>query len=76
MLNILASFLLANFAGIPCSQVAIFPQDGKAIISENCIEIEHSENKVTTILKMRLDLECSCPMFNKHTICKNFTQQG
>ena len=28
---------------------------------------------VTACFKIRSDLECSSSMFNKHTICKNFT---
>ena len=38
--------------------------------------IEHSGNKTITNSKTRLDLECSSPAFNKHTIHKNFTQKG
>ena len=37
--NILAIYLSANLAIAPCSRVAIFPRDGNAIISENCIAI-------------------------------------
>ena len=47
-LNILAIFLSANFAGARCSQVAIYLREGNAIISVNCITIEHSENRMIT----------------------------
>ena len=39
LFNILAMYLSANLAIAPCSRVAIFPRDGNAIISENCIAI-------------------------------------
>ena len=31
---------------------------------------DHTQMKILHILKTRLDLECSSPIFNKHTICK------
>ena len=38
--------------------------------------IEHYENKIFGILKMRLDLVCSSPVYNKHAFCKNAKQLG
>ena len=41
---------------------------------KNGFVIEHSEKKLLNVLKTNLDSECSIPAFNKHWLCKNFTQ--
>ena len=41
-----------------------------SLVQEQC---NISKIKLLRILKTRLDLECSGPALNKHTICKSFT---
>ena len=50
--NILAIHLSASLAIAPCSRVAIFPRDGSAIISENCIAIAGEKKNCSCSLSL------------------------
>ena len=78
-MNILAIFQWANFTGALFSQVAIlFPCDGNAIISENCIAIASGKFPVYSQLKFVKDycnksVKCYYPVLFRYVSVQNLT---